>query len=178
MPNYDPLFTSSFDCNFLTNDNQTFIVYAKSTLVLYRKGLCGFLFSFEICPGRKVMLSEVSQVFWTRGSKINCQLLKPLTYITLMETYTLNFLKLNFSFHPWFFLQPTPHHVATATIFHGPLYPQNVHIQSQGVQNYVKKIKLLKVRFLIPSKNVLIVHIEKRSKNVDTTLIHLVHISF
>ena len=31
-----------FDCNFQPNDNQTFIVYVKSTLVLYRKGLCGF----------------------------------------------------------------------------------------------------------------------------------------
>ena len=38
-----PFFSaSSFDCNFLPNNNQTFIVYMKSTLVLYRKGLCGF----------------------------------------------------------------------------------------------------------------------------------------
>ena len=28
-------------CNFQPNDNQTFILYMKSTLVLYRKGLCG-----------------------------------------------------------------------------------------------------------------------------------------
>ena len=33
---------SSFDRNFLPNNNQTFIVYVKSTLVVYRKGLCGF----------------------------------------------------------------------------------------------------------------------------------------
>ena len=41
-PNYDPFFTSSFDHNFGRDDNQTFNVYAESTLVLYRKGLCGF----------------------------------------------------------------------------------------------------------------------------------------
>ena len=46
-----------------------------------------------------------------------------------------------------------------------------------GVQYYIKN-KLLKVRFPIPSKNVVVVHIEKRSKNVDTPLIHLIHISF
>ena len=33
---------SSFDHNFRPNNNQTFIVYMKSTLVLYRKGLCQF----------------------------------------------------------------------------------------------------------------------------------------
>ena len=33
---------SSFDHNFQPNNNQKFIVYVKSTLVLYRKGLCGF----------------------------------------------------------------------------------------------------------------------------------------
>ena len=33
---------SSFDHNFRPNNNQTFIVYEKSTLVLYTKGLCGF----------------------------------------------------------------------------------------------------------------------------------------
>ena len=41
-PNLDPFFTSSFDCNFQPNDNQTFIVYTKNTLVLYRKGLYDF----------------------------------------------------------------------------------------------------------------------------------------
>ena len=38
-----PFFSaSSFNHNFQPNNNQTFIVYVKSTLVLYRKGLCGF----------------------------------------------------------------------------------------------------------------------------------------
>ena len=38
-----PFFSaSSFDRNFRPNNNQTFIVYVKSTLVLYRKGLCRF----------------------------------------------------------------------------------------------------------------------------------------
>ena len=38
-----PFFSSSsFDRNFRPNNNQTFIVYVKSTLVLYRKGLCDF----------------------------------------------------------------------------------------------------------------------------------------
>ena len=41
-PNLDPFFTSSFGHNFPTNDNQTFIVYIKSTLILFRKGLCSF----------------------------------------------------------------------------------------------------------------------------------------
>ena len=34
--------TSSFDCNFPGNDNQTFNVYMESTLSIYRKGLCSF----------------------------------------------------------------------------------------------------------------------------------------
>ena len=34
--------TSSFDCNFPGNDNQTFNVYTESTLSIYRKGLCSF----------------------------------------------------------------------------------------------------------------------------------------
>ena len=39
----EPFFSaSSFDHNFQPNNHQTFIVYVKSTLVLYRKGLCGF----------------------------------------------------------------------------------------------------------------------------------------
>ena len=37
-----PFLVSSFNHNFQPNNNQTFIVYPKSTLVLYRKGLCGF----------------------------------------------------------------------------------------------------------------------------------------
>ena len=52
-----PFFASSFNHNFQPNNNQTFIVYVKSTLVLYRKGLCGFP-SFGICPGRKVTFHQ------------------------------------------------------------------------------------------------------------------------
>ena len=38
-----PFFSaSSFNRNSRPNNNQTFIVYMKSTLVVYRKGLCGF----------------------------------------------------------------------------------------------------------------------------------------
>ena len=49
------LFHLFFGCNFPTNDNQTFIVYMKSMLILllFRKGLCGFS-SFKICPRRKL----------------------------------------------------------------------------------------------------------------------------
>ena len=38
-----PFFSASFfDCHFQPNNNQTFIVCVKSTLILYRKGLCVF----------------------------------------------------------------------------------------------------------------------------------------
>ena len=54
-----PFFTaSSFDHNFQPNNNQTFIVYMKSTLVLYRKGLCG-VFQFRNLP-RKIFDMERS----------------------------------------------------------------------------------------------------------------------
>ena len=33
---------SFYGCNLQTNDNQTFNIYRKSTLSMYRKGLCGF----------------------------------------------------------------------------------------------------------------------------------------
>ena len=59
--------TSSFDHNFQPNDNQTFTVNTKSTLVLYRKSLCVFS-GFGICPRRKVMWKKVLRVFRTRGS--------------------------------------------------------------------------------------------------------------
>ena len=58
-----PFFTSSFDCNFPAKNNQPFIVYMKSTLVLVRKGLF-----FPVYPRRKVMRSKVLQVLRTRGS--------------------------------------------------------------------------------------------------------------
>ena len=59
----------------------------------------------------------------------------------------------------------------TPTIFYGPLYPWNEHMQSRGGggggggggQDHVRKIKLFKAGLQIPSKNVLIVHKEKRS---------------
>ena len=41
-PKLEPFFPSSFNCNFQTNDDQRFIVYKKSTLILFRKGLCVF----------------------------------------------------------------------------------------------------------------------------------------
>ena len=62
VPNLDPFFTSSFDHNFRTNDNQTFIVYVKSALILFRKGLCVFS-GFWICPRRKVMQSKCHKFF-------------------------------------------------------------------------------------------------------------------
>ena len=59
--NLDPFSASSFDHNFQPNDNQAFIVYMKSTLVLYRKGLCVFS-GFGIRPGRKVMKKSVVSI--------------------------------------------------------------------------------------------------------------------
>ena len=54
-----PFFSaSSFDHNFQPNDNQTFIVYEKSTLVLYRKGLCGFFFQFQNSPRKSFDLER------------------------------------------------------------------------------------------------------------------------
>ena len=50
--NYDLFLTSSFDCNFSRNDNQTFNVYMESTLSIYRKGLCT-CFQFSTSP-RKI----------------------------------------------------------------------------------------------------------------------------
>ena len=65
-PNFDLFFSPLYGCNFQTNDNQTFNVYPKSTLSMYRKGLCGF-FGFGIHPRRKVTWSKVLQVLWTRA---------------------------------------------------------------------------------------------------------------
>ena len=50
--------TSSFDCNFGRSNNQTFNVYTKSTLSIYRKGLCTF-FQFLNSP-RKIFNVERS----------------------------------------------------------------------------------------------------------------------
>ena len=48
---------SSFDCNFRPNNNQTFIVYVKSTLVLYRKALCGFSWFWD-SPWKKSYVEQ------------------------------------------------------------------------------------------------------------------------
>ena len=53
MTNYDLFSTSSFNCNFPRNDNQTFNVCTESTLSIYRKGLCTF-FRFWNSP-RKIL---------------------------------------------------------------------------------------------------------------------------
>ena len=63
---------SSFDCNFRPNDNQTFIVYEKCTLVLYRKGLCGFL-RFRNSPGKTFdMERSVATISDQRESSTFC----------------------------------------------------------------------------------------------------------
>ena len=60
-------FTSSFNCNFLTNDNQIFIVYMKSTLVLFRKAyvdfsVLGFTLEEKLCG------DKCHKFYRTRGS--------------------------------------------------------------------------------------------------------------
>ena len=60
------LFCLFFNHNFQTNNNQTFIVCAKCTLVLYRKGLCG-CFSFGICWSRKVTWKNCCEYFRSEG---------------------------------------------------------------------------------------------------------------
>ena len=62
-----PFFLPYFNHNFQPNDNQTFLVYTKSTLVLYRKGLCGF-FQFWDSPWKKIYMKKVLWVLRTRGS--------------------------------------------------------------------------------------------------------------
>ena len=57
---------SSFNCNFWPNDNQTLIVYVKSRLVLYRKGLCCF-FGFGIHPGRKLHGKKCCKYYGPEG---------------------------------------------------------------------------------------------------------------
>ena len=53
MPNYDP-FTSSFDHNFGRKGYQTFSV--QKVPLYYAERACVVFSSFEIHPGRKVML--------------------------------------------------------------------------------------------------------------------------
>ena len=64
MTNYDLFPTSSFNCNFPRNDNQTFNVCTESTLSIYRKGLCTF-FRFWNSP-RKIFY--INRSVETRGS--------------------------------------------------------------------------------------------------------------
>ena len=63
MTNYDLFSTSSFNCNFPRNDNQTFNVCTESTLSIYRKGLCTF-FRFWNSP-RKIFY--INRSVETRG---------------------------------------------------------------------------------------------------------------
>ena len=62
-----PFFASSFDCNFQPNDNQTFTVYAKSTLVLYRKGLCGFFLVLGFALEQKLCGAKCCQSYKPEG---------------------------------------------------------------------------------------------------------------
>ena len=59
-----PFFSaSSFDHNFRPNNNQTFIVYVKSTLLSYRRGLCGFCAVPKFpCIGTSSRVSNVSRL--------------------------------------------------------------------------------------------------------------------
>ena len=61
---------STFSCNFRPKNNQTFIVYVKSTLVLYRKGSMWLFPGFGIRPERKDTWSKVLQGLQTRGSTV------------------------------------------------------------------------------------------------------------
>ena len=67
MPNYDPFPTSSFDCNLGRNDNQTFIVHMESTLVLYRKGLCGFFSVLRFALEEKLCCTKCHKYFGPEG---------------------------------------------------------------------------------------------------------------
>ena len=57
-----PFFASSFDHNFQPNNNQTFIVYMKSTLVVYRKGLCGFFWFWDSPKKKSYMEKSVASI--------------------------------------------------------------------------------------------------------------------
>ena len=59
--------TSSFDRNFRPNNNQTFIVYVKSTLVLYRKGLCGFFPVLGFALGEKLCGAKCCKYYGPEG---------------------------------------------------------------------------------------------------------------
>ena len=63
-----PFFSaSSFDHNFQPKDNQTFIVYAKSTLVLYRKGLCGLFLVLGFALEEKLCGAKCCKFYGPEG---------------------------------------------------------------------------------------------------------------
>ena len=63
-----PFFSaSSFGHNFRPNNNQTFIVYVKSTLVLYRKGLCGFFPVLGFALGEKLRVAKCCKYYGPEG---------------------------------------------------------------------------------------------------------------
>ena len=70
---------SSFYCNFQANDNQTFIVYAKSILVLYRKGLCGIFPVLGFALEEKLCGAKCSHYFRPEGVVTNTQTLSQVT---------------------------------------------------------------------------------------------------
>ena len=46
---------SFYGCHVQTNDNQTFIIYVKSSLSMYREGLCGFFSVLKFALEKKDM---------------------------------------------------------------------------------------------------------------------------
>ena len=61
---------SSFDRNFRPNNNQTFIVYMKSTLVAYRKGLCGFFLVLGFALEEKLHGAKCCKFYRPKGVHI------------------------------------------------------------------------------------------------------------
>ena len=70
-----PFFSaSSFDRNFRPNNIQTFIVYVKSTLVLYRKGLCGFFPVLRFALEEKLRGAKCCKFYGPEGVYIYAQI--------------------------------------------------------------------------------------------------------
>ena len=82
--------TSSFNFNFRPNDNQTFIVYAKSTLVLYRKGLCGFSWFWDSSWKKSYVEQNVASFTDQRG--VGCSHLYEKTKVGVGSSVILCFL--------------------------------------------------------------------------------------
>ena len=78
-----PFFSaSSFDRNFRPNNNQTFIVCVKSTLVLYRKGLCGFFPVLGFALEEKLHGAKCCKYYGPEGVVIyECILYKKQLYV-------------------------------------------------------------------------------------------------